>query len=80
MEVYLIYKKSYIFIVCNLLCLDIYIYTYEDFPGGSDGKESACNAGDLGSVPGLGRSGEGDGFFFHFFQVAEVTLAKKGLG
>ena len=26
------------------------------FPGGSDGKESACNAGDLGSIPGLGRS------------------------
>ena len=26
-----------------------------DFPGGSDGKESACNVGDLGSVPGLGR-------------------------
>ena len=25
------------------------------FPGGSDGKESACNPGDLGSVPGLGR-------------------------
>ena len=25
------------------------------FPGGLDGKESACNAGDLGSVPGLGR-------------------------
>ena len=25
------------------------------FPGGSDGEESACNAGDLGSVPGLGR-------------------------
>ena len=24
------------------------------FPGGSDGKESACNAGDQGSVPGLG--------------------------
>ena len=23
------------------------------FPGGSDGKESACNAGDLGSIPGL---------------------------
>ena len=30
------------------------------FPGGSDGKESACNARDLGSFPGLGRSpGEG---------------------
>ena len=33
------------------------------FPGGSAGKESACNAGDLGSVPGLGRSlGEGNGW------------------
>ena len=28
------------------------------FPGGSDGKESACNAGDLSSIPGLGRSPE----------------------
>ena len=26
------------------------------FPGGSDCKESTCNAGDLGSIPGLGRS------------------------
>ena len=26
------------------------------FPGGSDGKESICNARDLGSIPGLGRS------------------------
>ena len=26
------------------------------FPGGSAGKESACNAGDLGLIPGLGRS------------------------
>ena len=32
------------------------------FPGGSDGKESACKAGDPSSVPGLGRSpGEGHG-------------------
>ena len=32
------------------------------FPGGSDGKESACNARDLGSFPGLGRPpGEGNG-------------------
>ena len=31
-----------------------------DFPCGSAGKVSACNAGDLGSIPGLGRSpGEG---------------------
>ena len=27
-----------------------------DFPGGSDGEELACNAGDLGSIPVLGRS------------------------
>ena len=33
-----------------------------DFPGGSDGKASVYNAGDLGSIPGLGRSpGEGNG-------------------
>ena len=32
------------------------------FPGGSEGKVSACNARDLGSIPGLGRSpGEGNG-------------------
>ena len=33
------------------------------FPGGSDGKESACNVGDPGSIPGLRRSpGEGNGY------------------
>ena len=33
------------------------------FPCGSAGNESACNAGDLGSIPGLGRSpGEGNGY------------------
>ena len=33
------------------------------FPCGSAGKESACKAGDLGSIPGLGRSpGEGKGY------------------
>ena len=29
------------------------------FPGGSDGKESACNSGNLGSIPGSRRSPEG---------------------
>ena len=33
------------------------------FPGGSDGKGSTCKVGDLGSIPGLGRSlGEGNGY------------------
>ena len=50
------------------MCIYIYIYTHththtEGFPCGSAGKESACNAGDLDSVPGLGRSpGEGRGY------------------
>jgi len=37
------------------------------FPGGSAGKESACNAGDLYSIPGLGRScGEGKGYSLQY--------------
>ena len=37
------------------------------FLGGSDGKESACNAGDLGSIPGSGRfPGEGNGHPFQY--------------
>ena len=37
-------------------------------PGSSDDKESACSAGDLGSVPRLGRSpGEGNGYPFEYF-------------
>ena len=36
-------------------------------PGGSDGKEFAYNAGDLGSIPGSGRSpGEGNGNALHY--------------
>ena len=37
------------------------------FPGDSEGKESTCNAGDLGSIPELGRSsGEGIDYPFHY--------------
>ena len=35
---------------------DICVWLIQGFPGGSNGKESACNAGDLGFIPGLGRS------------------------
>ena len=39
------------------------IYVYMGFLGGSDGKESACNAGNTGSIPESGRSpGEGNGY------------------
>ena len=45
-----------------------------DFPGGSDGKASAYNAGDLGSIPGLGRSpGEGNGNPFQYFCLENPT-------
>ena len=37
------------------------------FPDGTAGKESTCNAGDLGSIPGLGRSpGEGKGYLLQY--------------
>ena len=42
------------------ICIHIHEYL---FPGGSDGKESACNAGDQGLIPGLGGSSEeGNGY------------------
>ena len=43
-------------------------FTLLGFPGGSDGKESTCNAGDLGSTPGLGRSPGGG--HAHFFLIS----------
>ena len=44
------------------------------FPGGSEGKESAYNAGDQGSIPGLGRSpGEGNGNPFQYFCLENFT-------
>ena len=48
-------EKIFLFIVIKLE------YKWKGFPGGSDNKESACNAGDLGLIPGWGRSlGEGN--------------------
>ena len=49
----------------NLLCSQNAFIL--DLPGGSNGEESACSAGDPGSIPGLGRSpGEGDGYPFQY--------------
>ena len=36
--------------------INIHVESKKGFPGGSDGKESAYNMGDLGLIPGLGRS------------------------
>ena len=44
---------------------------HKGFPCGSAGKESACSVGDLGSIPGLGRSPEGgEGEATHFSILA----------
>ena len=49
----------------NILC---------GFPGGSEGKASACNTGDLGSIPGLGRSlEEGNGNPFQYACLENPT-------
>ena len=58
-----IYYVSILHLVCIYDGVNLYLFTsiYLDFPGGSDGKESACNVGDPGSIPGSGRSsGEGN--------------------
>ena len=44
------------------------------FPGGSDGKESTCNAGDTGLIPGSGRSpGEGNGYPLQYSCLGNPT-------
>ena len=48
--------------ICRLICI---------FPDGSGGKESACNAGGLGLIPGLGTSpGGGNGTPLQYFCIA----------
>ena len=57
----------------SLNSLDV-CFTFLGLPGGSDGKESACNVGDLGSIPGLGRSpGEGNGYS-HQYSCLENSM------
>ena len=61
---------------------------FSGFPGGSAGKESTCNAGDLGLIPGLGRlPGEGKGYPLQYSglensmncTVHGVTKSRAGL-
>ena len=56
----------------GLIASIIYHFFYRSlgFPGGSAGKESSCITGDLGSIPGLGRSpGEGKGYPFQYSRL-----------
>ena len=47
---------KYLTIVNKILCCEKNSLMNMGFSGGSDGKESNCNEGDLGSIPGWGRS------------------------
>ena len=49
------------------------------FPSGSDGKESACNAGDLGSIPGSGRSPGGEHSNLIHYSYLENPHGQKSL-
>ena len=50
------------------------------FSGSSVRKESACNEGDLGSVPGLGRSpGEGHGYPLQY-SLLEISMNREAWG
>ena len=56
-----LYKRNRSELFCKIK--NIFIIYLLGFPAGSAGKESACNAEDLGSIPGLGRSpGEGNSY------------------
>ena len=56
------YINMCIIYICVCVCVRERERERKGFPGGSDGKESTCSAGDLGLIPGLGRSpGKGHG-------------------
>ena len=59
----LLYRHIFLFLLGIYLGIELVGHMVTlGFPGGSDGKVSACNAGDLGSIPGSERSpGEGNG-------------------
>ena len=58
------------FFLCECMCPNLPFYkdtSHTQLPGGSDGKESDGNAGELGSIPGSGRCpGEGNGNPLHY--------------
>ena len=54
------------------------MYTYMSFPGSSADKESACNAGDCGSIPGSGRpAGEGIRYPLQYSWASLVAQTEK---
>ena len=61
-----LYSRSFLvtYLFYSSVCME------PDFPGGSDGKEFTCNVGELGQIPGLGRSpGEGNSYPLQYFDL-----------
>ena len=80
----------YIYICTYILCVCVYIYINTEqvglshnfcgFSGSSADKESASNAGDTGSIPGLGRSpGEGNSYLLQYSWALLVAQMVKNL-
>ena len=73
--------------MCNKVLLTVVTYYIRSLelvlagygePGGSEGKASACIAGDLGSIPGSGRShGEGNGNPLQYSCLGKIPWAEK---
>ena len=62
------------------LYISVSLWLRHCFPDSSVGKESACNAGDLGSIPGLGRSaGEGIGYPLQYSWASLLAQMVKNL-
>ena len=63
----------------SVLIFCIYFMIALGSPGGSDGKESSCNARDLGLIPGSGRSpGEGNGYPLQYSYL-ETSMDRGAL-
>ena len=72
--IYIIYTVILIYIIAYYVLLYYYTLYIYGFPGGSAGKEFACNAGDPGLIPGLGRSlGEGNGYPLQYSGLENST-------
>ena len=71
-----IYNKDLLYSAENSTQYSLITYRGKGcFPGSSDDKESACNAEDLDSIPGLGRScGEGNGYPLHSCLESSIDL------
>ena len=63
-----------------LLTIMLYFWSFSYFPASSVGKESVCNAGDPGSIPGSGRSaGKGIGYPLQYSWASLVAQLVKNL-